>query len=156
MQKGQSFRRLWRIQRPIFLLMDARCVDSGRYGTKRKAGHSMLSYCCRVLRYFIVTSVVSPHMAERENKIAAKAVDRRCALRSSRLARKQNIDQKRSYSKWATRTTPILVATVTSRYIISRSSAMSPRPKAYPRATLKKILKGHTNRNIGRGVDHLV
>jgi hypothetical protein len=28
--------------------------------------------------------------------------------------------------------------------------------KAYPRATLKKIIKGHVNKNTGKGVDHLV
>jgi len=33
---------------------------------------------------------------------------------------------------------------------------MPSQSRSYPRATLKKIVKGHANRNIGKGVDHLI
>jgi len=113
----------------------------------------MLAYCCRVLRYYCNLGGFAAY-GRREKKIAAKAVERRCALRSSRLARKQNIDRnvRLVNGQHALHSYSWLLSHLATSYL----APMSPRPKAYPRATLKKILKGHTNRNIGRGVDHLV
>jgi hypothetical protein len=51
---------------------------------------------------------------------------------------------------------PYLMATITPLPYLIPLSPMPSRPKAYARATLKKILKGHSNRNIGKGVDQLV
>lgn len=40
--------------------------------------------------------------------------------------------------------------------IMSRDTRNKPRNKSYPRSTIKKIIKGHSDKNVGRNVDALV